>query len=257
MMECERPYYRDLKCRPFLFYVMFGVKNEELRVSRKRHHVDGFPDGLELVFCDRKKNDAYMRSLMGDSLGRILDREKHDLYEIVKETDQWAVIRGEVCQDSDLKYMQNTIGFIQALIDNGAVGVLDLQTLSLYSSAEWSNRFFEREWNPYDHVTILASEMEDGLTWLHTRGMRKFGRPDIGVWKVAPDESEEAVQVINQMIYYGSLGAFFEREVRFHTQSGNTYLVNPHFVADYENPDFNNAYYRFEWRECKPQKSFQ
>lgn len=34
MMNCERPYYRDSNCRPFLCYVMFGVKNEELRVSR-------------------------------------------------------------------------------------------------------------------------------------------------------------------------------------------------------------------------------
>lgn len=250
-MNCERPYYRDFNYHPFLFYVVFGVKNDELQVSRERHHVDGFPDGLELVFCDREKNDAYMQSLLGDSLGKILDRETHDLYEKVQRTDQWAVIRGEVCQDSDLNYMQNVIGFIQALIDNGAVGVLDLQTLSLCSSEEWSDRFFEREFNPYDHVTILASEIKEGVMWLHTRGMRKFGRPDIGVRQVEADEMEEAVQMINQMIYYGSMGAFFDREVQFHTQSGNTYVVNPRFVGDYDNPDYNNAYYDLEWRECR------
>ncbi len=250
-MNCERPYYRDLNCRPFLFYVIFGAKNAELKVSRGRHHVNGFPDGLKLVFCDREKNNAYMQSLVGNSLGKVLGREKHELFEMLQGTDKWAVIRGEVCQDSDLNYMQNVIGLIQALIDNDAAGVLDLQILSLYSSAEWSDLFFEREFNPYDHVTILASEIQDGLMWLHTRGMRKFGRPDIGVWKVAQEEMEEAVQVINQMIYYGSLGAFFDREVKFHTQSGNTYMVNPHFVADYDNPDFNNAYYCFEWQECR------
>ena len=250
-MNCERPYYKDLNSRPFLFYVIFGVKNEELKVSRGRHHVDGFPDGLELVFCDREKNDAYMQSLLGDSLGKIFNREKHDLYESVKTTDQWAVIRGEVCEDADLDYIQNVIGLIQALIDNGAIGVLDLQTLSLYASEEWSNKFFEQEFNPYDHVTILASEMEEELMWLHTRGMRKFGRPDIGVRKVSASEMEEAVQLINQMIYYGSMGAFFDKEVKFHTQNGNTYVVNPRFVEDYDNPDFNNAYYDFEWRECR------
>ncbi len=250
-MNCERPYYKDLNSRPFLFYVIFGVKNEELKVSRGRHHVDGFPDGLELVFYDREKDGTYMQLLLGESLGKILDREKHDLYESVKTTDKWAVIRGEVCEDSDLNYMQNVIGFIQALIDNGAVGVLDLQTLSLYASGKWSDQFFEQEFNPYDHVTILASETKENLMWLHTRGMRKFGRPDIGVREVASDEMEEAVQVINQMIYYGSMGAFFDRRVKLHTQSGNTYVVNPCFVEDYDNPDFNNAYYDFAWRECR------
>lgn len=246
-MDYQRPYYKDLHCRPFLFYVVFGVKSGELRVSRERHHVDCFPDGLDLVFCDREKNGAYMQSLLGDSMGMIFARENHDLYERVQGTDQWAVIRGEVQQDSDLKYMQNVIGFIQAFIDDGAIGVLDLQTFSLYASVEWTQKFFEQEFDPYSHVTILASETEGGLMWLHTRGMRKFGRPDISVDSVAADEAGEAVQVVNQMIYYGSMGVFFDREVKLHTQNGKAYIVNPHFVEDYENPDFNNAYYQIEY----------
>lgn len=39
--------------------------------------------------------------------------------------------------------------------------------------------------------------------------MRKFGRPDISMEGVDEDKIDHAVQVINQMIYYGALGVFF------------------------------------------------
>lgn len=250
-MSFERPYYRDLNCHPLLFYIIFGVKDQELKVSGEKHHVDGFPKGLDFVFYNREKNNSYMQSLLGGNIGKMLDREKHDLYKKVENTDNWAVIRGEIQQDENLSYMRNTIGFIQALIENDAIGVLDLQTFTLYSSQEWTNKFFEQEFNPYNHVTILSSEMEDGFMWLHTRGMRKFGRPDIGIEKVAVNEVENAVQVINQMIYYGSLGAFFDKEIKLHTYNGKAYIVKPEFVNDYENTDYNNSYYRFLWQECK------
>lgn len=151
-----------------------------------------------------------MQSLLGGTLGEILDREKHILYEKVKNTDKWAVIRGEVQQDADLGYMRDCIGFVQALLDQGAVGV---------------------------------------LVWLHTRGMRKFGRPDVSIENVPENETEDAAQAINQMIYYGSIGTFFDRDMKLHTHSGRTYLAKPQFINDFENPDFNNSYYSFVWKE--------
>lgn len=249
-MGYERPYYKDLGIRPLLFYVIFGVKDEELKVSRHKHHVDGFPDGLDFVFINREKDNSYMHSLLENPLGKILDRENHNLFEKVRNTDKWAVIRGEVQQDDSLDYMRNTIGFVQALLETGAKGVLDLQTFSLHSPEEWTDKFFGREFNPNNHVVILSSEMEDGSVWLHTRGMRKFGRPDIGIERVGTGETEDAIQVIGQMIYYGSLGAFFDKDVKLHTHNKKAYTVKPHFVNDYENGDYNNAYYNVLWGEC-------
>lgn len=250
-MNCERPYYRESDCRPLLYYAVFGVSDEELKVSREAHHVDEFPEGLNFVICDRNSNGDYMQSLLGGSLGRILDRQRHELYSQVRDMERWAVISGGVRQDDTLRYMQNVIGFIQALLETGAAGVLDLQTFSLYSSREWTDTFFEQEFNPCRHAVILSSADADGGFWLHTRGMRKFGRPDISMENVPEGEIGAAASVINQMIYYGSLGAFFDRETKLHVQSGHAYLVKPQLVNDYENPDFNNAYYRLMWQECE------
>ena len=250
-MSYERPYYEDLNYRPLLFYVIFGVEDKELNVSRKRHRVDVFPEGLDFTFYRRPENNAYMSTLIGGTLGEVLDRHDHDLYEKIKNTDHWAVIRGEVRQDADLNYMRNVTGFIQACIEAGAAGVLDLQTFTLFSSKEWTEKFFVQEFDPYAHIIIFASDMEDGSVWLHTRGMRKFGRPDVSMENVEKSKRNNAIQVINQILYYGALGAFFSKPTKLHTYDGETYIVKPDFIDDFDNLDFNNAYYQLSWKECE------
>ena len=249
-MGFERPFYEDLNYRPFIFYVVFGVNGEELSVSRERYHVDNFPDGLDLISYNRSEHNEYMTELIGGTLGKILNEDNHALYETIQNTEQWVVIQGEVIQDADLNYMRNVIGFLQALIETGAVGVLDVQTFKLFTPEEWTNNIFTKEFNPYDHATILVSTLEDGAVWLHTRGMRKFGRPDISIEGVGEDEIEHAAQVINQMIYYGALGVFFSRPTKLHTHSGLTYVVNASYVDDLDNPDFNNSHYHILWKDC-------
>lgn len=250
-MDYERPYYEDLNYHPLLFYVVFGVEDEELSVSRERHHVDEFPEGLDMIFYKKPEHSEYMSSMLEGTLGEILKEDNPVLYEAARNSDGWAVIRGEVVQDTDLNYMRNAIGFVQALVEKDAVGVLDLQTFKLFSSEEWTENFFSKEFDAYHHVVILASQMEDGSIWLHTRGMRKFGRPDMSLKNVTPEDVNHAAQVINQMIYYGALGVFFSQPTKLHTHTGRTYVVKTKFVEDFENPDFNNSYYEFSWKECE------
>lgn len=250
-MGYERPHYEDLNYHPFLFYVAFGVDTANLEVSRERHRVDGFPNGLDFSLLKKPENGEYMDALIGGTLGKVLNNKYQHLYESIRETDKWAVIRGEVQKDSDLHYMRNAIGFVQALIEKGAIGVLDLLTFTLYTPSEWTSKIFKPEFDPYSHVVILTSEMEDDSVWLHTRGLRKFGRPDVSMEKVPQNDIDNACRVINQMIFYGALGAFFSRPVKLHTHNGLTCIVTPELIEDLDNPDFNNSYYRVIWDECK------
>ena len=41
-------------------------------------------------------------------------------------------------------------------------------------------------------------------------------------------------------------GAFFDRDTRVHTADGKAYVIRPEFVNDFENEDYNNAYYEVE-----------
>lgn len=250
-MDYERPYYEDINYHPLLFYVVFGVEDEELNVSKERHHVDEFPEGLDMIFYKKSEHGEYMDSMLGGTLGEILREDDPALYEAVRNVEGWAVIQGEVRQDADLNYMRNVIGFVQALVEKDGVGVLDLQTFTLYSAKEWTDNIFSKEFDAYDHAVILASQMGDGSVWLHTRGMRKFGRPDMSMEDVPSEDVEHAVQIVNQMIHYGALGVFFSQPTKLHTHTGRTYIVKADFVEDFEDPDFNNSHYKILWKECQ------
>lgn len=77
---------------------------------------------------------------------------------------------------------------------------------------------------------------------MHTRGIAEFGRPDISLHSVEEADLAEYKQLVDQMIYYGGEGVFFDGEFKLHTFSGNTYKVISKFVEDFDNDDFNNAY---------------
>lgn len=255
-MSLERICYTDVGLRPFLYYAVFGYAvfggdGENLRISRSRHRVTGFPDGLELRRFDRQNHANFLDSLLGDPMGRLLRQDSPEAYQKALASQSCMVLAGTVQQDQSLDYLQNAVGIVQALVETGAEAVLDPQTLRLYSAQEWEARLFRPELDPYRHTVILVSEQADGALWLHTRGMRKFGRPDISLTDVEQAAQATAAQLVNQMIWYSAQGAFFQQAIRLHLQEGAAAVLRPAYVDDPETPDFNNGYYRLSWPEIQ------
>ena len=240
----KRDYYEDIGYKPFLFYVVFGVSGDDLKVSGSRHHVDGIPESLGIHALSRPEHADYLDSFLGGPMGKILSSQDSALYDVCAKAEKCVILKGEIQEDSTLDYMRNVIGIVEAFVENGAVGILDLLTFSLISPADWTGRFFEKDINAQNHVVILCSPEESGKSfWLHTRGMAKFGRPDISVHDVSEDKLNDYKQVIDQMVFYSGKGLFFKGSAKLHTFSGKAFSVTPEFVNDFENEDFNNAYY--------------
>lgn len=252
-MNYERPYYEDINYHPLMFYVIFGAKEEELEISRERHNIDEVPEGLNMNMLTREQHGKYMDNLIGGTLGKILKEEQPELYEKIQKENIWAIVNGEIKQDDNLRYLRNTIGIVQAFLDTGAIAVLDMQTFSLYSAKEFTEKIFSKDLDVYSHAKNLISKMENGNIWLHTRGLRKFGRPDISIENIPESEENKAVRIANQMIYYSSLGVLFNKKVKLHPYKDkeDAVIINPKFVEDYENFDFNNAYCKLLWEECE------
>ena len=236
-----REHYKDIGYKPFLFFAVFGVSGEDVHPSRSRHHVDCLPESLEIHALRRPEHSAYLDGFFGGAPGKVLRESAPELYEACRAAENCIVIKGQIEEDSQLDYMRNVIGIIQSLLDEGAVGVLDASTFRLISPQDWKDRFFEKEVNAQNHAVILFSEEEDGY-WLHTRGMAQFGRPDCSLHGVEQARIDEFCELINQMIFYGGQGVFFDGSFRLHTRSGNAYVIESKFVEDFDNDDFNNAY---------------
>ena len=250
-MNTERPYYQDINYHPFLFYVVFGADCTSLSVSREKHRVSEFPKGLDLFMVQRPENNDYMDAMLGGSIADTLRRSEPELFDAALASDVWTVLRGEITNDATLGYMSNTIGIVQALAEQNAAAILDLQTFTLFSADEWNDTYFTQELDPCAHADILVSQTDSNTCWLHTRGMRKFGRPDISIENIPINQCiETAKQIIDQMIFYGAQGAFFSRAVKLHTHDGHACIVSPAFIEDMDDPDFNNCHYRILWEEC-------
>ena len=238
----KREYFQDIGYKPFLFFIAFGVSGEELEVSRSRHKVDELPEGLDIRTFTREEHGDWIDGWFSGAYEAVLKEADAALFERCKNTEKCTVLQGTVQNDSTLDYMRNAIGIMQAFIDKGAIGILDAQTITLYAPEQWTERFFDKEVNAQRHVVILYSKEGDGY-WLHTRGMAEFGRPDIGIAGVPEEKTGDYEQLINQMIYYGGQGVFFDNDTRLHTADGKAFVVHPEFVNDFENMDYNNAYY--------------
>jgi len=202
-------------------------------LSKKEHHVEEIPEGLNINILTKESNGEYMESLIGEAIGDLLIKDKPELYEQIKNTTEtWALIQGNIIKDENLNYMRDAIGIIQAFIETGAIAVLDYQTFTLYTSEEWTNKIFTPDFNPYSHVTILVSTMDDGKLWLHTRGLRKFGRPDVSMENVSENDKKDASDVINQMIFYSSKGILFENSTKLHTPKEKSFIINPTYGSE-------------------------
>ena len=241
----KREYYKDINYKPLLFFVIFGVTAEKLQVSGSKHHVDGFPEGLGLHGLSREDHGDYIDGFFAGNIGSVLRSQDAELFEKCKETQQCVIIKGDIEKDDTLDYMRNVIGFGKAFFEQGAVGIMDLLTFTLYSEEKWTEKFFEKEINAQNHVAILITEEEGGY-WIHTRGLIEFGRPDLSMHAKDKEGIEECRQILNQMIFYSGQGVFFNGEFNLHTHSGHAYKVKAEFVNDFENDDFNNAYCNVE-----------
>ena len=202
----------DDKYQPLLYYIVFGSDASELVVSRTKHHVDTIPQGLEIEQLNRQEHGERMDWLLNGTIEKVLRQHDATLYDTCKDTDCWTILRGRIATDGGSDYL----------------------------------RYFEKETDPQTHVVVLKSDNENGSVWLHTRGMIKFGRPDFSVLQLAPSQVNDAKQALDQLIFHSGKGAEMSKKLRLHTANGKTIDAQLRLVPDFDNFDFNNAYYETE-----------
>ena len=157
-----------------------------------------------------------------------------------------AIVSGNFNDVSSLKYLKNSIGVLKALSEKKAISILDVQTSKFFSPQEWAERYFDpRSPSPFEHVSLLYSEESDGL-WLHSRGMRIFGAPDISLVGWPKDKISEAQEVANRFIEMYAYGAYPENNKEL-VIKGLPKGMRTELKGNYENFDFNNFYIEIRW----------
>jgi hypothetical protein len=137
---------------------------------------------------------------------------------------------------------------LAGLLDIGGVAILDPQTLSLLDADAWRRRFLVRDGAPIrSHVLIMRdAESEPDHSWIHTRGMRKFGRPDISLRGVPDALSEHAGILCEKLVELEALGAHFADGQTLDIDGLGASVV-AQLGGGLDDEDFNNTFVEFQW----------
>ena len=221
--DWPRPHFDPLGDRPAgvraeLFYLVVGpAPAQPLQVSRRRHHLDRIEPGLVISTHRRADDAAWFDAWFHGPLGREIDGLFANPDE-VRSAQTLTVVRGTFAGEAkDLNYLRNTLGVVSAIADTpGTLAVFDALTTNWWRLGDWRAAFVERSvFEIHDHLFIAVTDEpahHPGL-WTHTRGMAKFGRPELEIRHLpgAYDTRNPAIRasgrVLNGIATYLALGA--------------------------------------------------
>lgn len=234
-----RPHFAPSSGRPFILYLVFGAFGTELSPSQSKHRVAGVPAGLRIDGFDA--HEPGLEPFFHDEPFASQLRENEELASALKASRACLRFIGELGDQPTLDYLRDVVGMVAAALDSGGVAVLDPQQLTWWTADEFRATFFEHGGPAVvDHVAFLASDEGDGKLWLHTRGMRKFGRPDVSVHGVTEHEREATVDLIQRLVQSMAQGAVVSegQQIRMLSLPGG---LTCHHEGHLEDPDFNNV----------------
>ena len=246
----DRPQFKPGGGNAVICFCVFGNFSQPHVTSRSKYRTNGTPATCKLVEYRRDKAPEQFSLFLNEKsyLARMWKQSHADNWNKIQKSQELVVIQGEVNDPSNLNYMRDTIGLVTSLLDAGGVVVLDPQQLRWWEPDDWRKTMFRESGPlPQQQVDILKSEDESpGTWWLHTRGLRKFGRPDISVHHVTKEYEEPVLNLINRFIDMQVLGGIVSdgQEIRM---KGLPDGMTCHHAGDVEDVDFNNAHLEVIW----------
>lgn len=242
--EWPRRYFQPGGGNPDLFYKIHGAFPAAPDISRSKYRCAGVPAGCELQLYRRTNEPDVLDIGLDDGwIGRTFRGDHAELAAAVTRTDQCLVLRGTIHDPKTLDYFRDAVGLVMALLDAGGIAVFDPHMFKWWSAKEWREvAFVPAGPVPRHHVVILVSEEpdEDGH-WYHTRGLRKFGRPDLSVHHV-PAPLEAAVKdLCDRFIEMLAFGAVIPEGQPIKV-GGLPAGWRCRHAGDIDDPDFNNVH---------------
>ncbi len=277
--DWPRSQYQPGGAEAFLFFAVYGRFTTVLQIPGAVYRTAGLPAGITIRKLSRAQSPEFPFST--GPIGELLQPKQPALFAALQEAPECAIIQGAVPDPSNLNYLRDTVGLVMFFLENGGVAVMDPQQFKLYDAARWRAEIFEPE-PPHlnRHVVILVSEerghsspapgVEEegaegqlvsslappaaagvaptaaGRLWIHTRGLHKFGRPDLSVRHVPRGQQVAAIELCNRFIQLQAQGGLISEGQEIRMASLPPGLVC-HHTGRIEDPDFNNVHVEMRW----------
>jgi hypothetical protein len=245
--DWERPQYEAGGGDASVLLVVFGPKPEPLRVTSLAHRVMPMDLLLELEYQEPHVAAALLDSPAGATLLQGWEGEEPS----VLPADGCMVMRAEVPDPKNLRYLRNCVGVATAILEAGGRAVANLQSLGMFTPEQWRGVIFAPDKpQPRLHVNVFHGQEEardapqgagsrNETVWLHSRGMRAFGRPDLSIRHVPQHAMAAASDLCNRLIESQAYGAVIP--------DGPLEGMVAHTIGSLEDPDFDNRHIELAW----------
>lgn len=244
-----RPYYQPGGGDAYLCYVIFG-ELEELRLTAE-YRCAGVPEGLNLARFQASEHPEYVQGFRSGYAEQWLREQRSELLPAVQAAAGCTLLSGTVADPGTLDYLRDAVGLVQALLDQGGIALLDPQTFEWWDAHHWRQEIFDAEDRELSrHVTLMLSEdpLAPGRNWWHSRGLRKFGRPDLSV-RLAPPEARPQVEELLNRFIGGQIRGYSIPEGQPIRMPGLPEGMVCRHAGHLEDPDFNNVHVEMVWPE--------
>jgi len=247
LKDWTRPYYQPNGGDPFLFFVVYGAIDLESPLSRSAYRSEGIPEGMEIMHYGAAQADVVSGFREGYLWNRLIESDS-ELARQIAEADECVVLRGMPADATSLNFLRDVIGLLTHMLDHGGLCVYDPQMLHWWKRETWRDRIFLPDAPvPRHHAVILDSpEKIDGLAWFHTRGMRKFGRPDLSIHGVPEFRRAAVIDLCNRFIELQAFGAIVPENQMVQIPALPEGMTC-HHAGDVDDPDFNNVHLEIRW----------
>lgn len=244
----ERPHYERTDAQAFLFYVAFGDIAVDRAMSRSRYRSEGVPDGVEVRLFNVEEDEDYIAGFRSGYLWDRLLEDAPTLAHAVETAPGCALVLGTLDDPPTLDYLRDCVGLLTHFTDNGACAIYDPQMFQWWAPEDWREQIFDPAGPvPRQHTTILVSDDDiPGRMWIHTRGLRKFARPDISVRHIGPAWVDRIVEMCNRFIEHQAFGMVIP-EAEEIAMEGLPPSGRAYHGGHLDDPQFNNLHVEIRW----------
>lgn len=241
--DWERKHFVDGGGEPFLFYVVYGEIDSSIPLSGELYRSEGIPSGIDVMSYSVESDVDVIASFRKGYVWDKFVARNPEFAAQVESCQSCIILRGTPTESKTLNYLRDTVGLVTFMLDNGGCAVFDPQVLRWWGPSEWKSKLFDPSTPvPTQHVVILKSEERSSKRfWFHTRGMRKFGRPDISLHDVTEENAKDALDIINQLISTQAFGEVFSKSQQRTTNFFSSEVLVSR-LGGLGDLDFNNYY---------------
>ncbi|MDR1075407.1 MAG: hypothetical protein LBL59_03655 [Xanthomonadaceae bacterium] len=232
---------------PFVYYVVFGPLDGGFEISATRYRCTGIPAGVRISSYSQLAYPMALDSFREHFLGEVLRESDPELAALVKAQTHCLLVQGPIEDGPTLNDFRNVIGLVTYLMDSGGVAVCDLQAMKWRSREQWRQEIFEpANPEPAAQTTIWMARDGENSIWMHTRGMRKFGRPDLSLRRVTPGYRDAVDELFKRLIGFQVQGGIVAEGQEIHMK-GLPRGMRCHTRGGIDDIEFNNIHIDIEW----------